>query len=79
MKKQCILSAAFIVSLMPMLLNQYGRLRDVSEVSGVINLLSPNAFPIGTIAVVLFLFTLAIYCEKTIGSFCFSLIIRVAH
>ncbi|MBP3342709.1 MAG: hypothetical protein J6K99_09330 [Peptococcaceae bacterium] len=54
MKKQCILSAAFIVSLMPMLLNQYGGMKGVQEITGMINLLTPNAFPIGIIAVVLF-------------------------
>ena len=54
MKKQCILSAAFLVSLMPMLLNQYGGMKGVQEITGMINLLSPNVFPIGIIAVVLF-------------------------
>ena len=54
MKKQCILSAAFLVSLMPMLLNQYGGMKGVQEITGMINLLSPNTFPIGIIAVVLF-------------------------
>ena len=54
MKKQCILSAAFIVSLLPMLLNQYGGMKGVQEITGMINLLSPNVFPIGIIAVVLF-------------------------
>ena len=54
MKKQCILSAAFLVSLLPMLLNQYGGMKGVQEITGMINLLSPNVFPIGIIAVVLF-------------------------
>ncbi|MBO4947854.1 MAG: hypothetical protein J6C83_00725 [Peptococcaceae bacterium] len=54
MKKQCILSAAFLVSLLPMLLNQYGGMKGVQEITGMINLLTPNAFPIGIIAVVLF-------------------------
>ena len=54
MKKQCILSAAFVVSLLPMLLNQYGGMKGVQEITGMINLLSPNVFPIGIIAVVLF-------------------------
>ena len=54
MKKQCILSAAFLVSLLPMLLNQYGGMKGVQEITGMINLLSPNTFPIGIIAVVLF-------------------------
>ena len=54
MKKQCILFAAFLVSLLPMLLNQYGGMKGVQEITGMINLLSPNVFPIGIIAVVLF-------------------------
>ena len=54
MKKQCILSASFLVSLLPMLLNQYGGMKGVQEITGMINLLSPNVFPIGIIAVVLF-------------------------
>ena len=54
MKKQCILSAAFLVSLLPMLLNQYGGMKGVQEITGMINLLTPNVFPIGIIAVVLF-------------------------
>lgn len=41
MKKKLILSAAFIISLLPMLLDQYGGRRGVQEVSGLINLLSP--------------------------------------
>lgn len=51
MKKRIILSAAFIVSLFPMLLNQYGGLKGVQEITGLINMLNP----IGIIAVVLFI------------------------
>ena len=50
MKKKMILSKAFIVSLLPMLLNQYGGMKGVSEVTGLINLFNP----IGMIAVILF-------------------------
>ena len=50
MKKKIILSAAFIVSLFPMLVNQYGGLRGVQEISGMINLLNP----IGITSVILF-------------------------
>lgn len=50
MKKKCILTLAFIVSLLPMLLNQYGGMKGVQEISGLINLLNP----IGIISVVLF-------------------------
>ena len=51
MKKRIILSAAFIVSLLPMLLNQYGGLKGVQEITGLINLFNP----IGIVSVVLFI------------------------
>ena len=51
MKKKIILTAAFIISLLPMLLNQYGGLKGVQEITGLINLLNP----IGIISVVLFI------------------------
>ena len=50
MKKKIALSSAFIVSLLPMLLNQYGGCKGVQEITGLINLLNP----IGIIAVILF-------------------------
>ena len=50
MKKKCILSVAFVVSLLPMLLNQYGGLKGVQEITGLINLLNP----IGILSVILF-------------------------
>ena len=50
MKKKFILSIAFVVSLLPMLLNQYGGLKGVQEITGLINLLNP----IGIAAVGLF-------------------------
>ena len=50
MKKKMVLSGAFIVSLLPMLLNQYGGMKGVQEITGLINLLNP----IGIISVVLF-------------------------
>jgi len=50
MKKKVILSAAFLLSLLPMLLNQYGGGRGVQEITGLINLLSP----IGILSVVMF-------------------------
>lgn len=49
-KKKVILSAAFVISLLPMLLNQYGGLKGVQEITGLINLLNP----IGILSVVLF-------------------------
>lgn len=50
MKKKLCLSAAFLVSLLPMLLNQYGGQRGVQEITGIINLTNP----IGVTAVILF-------------------------
>ena len=50
MKKKMILSTAFIISLLPMLLNQYGGLKGVQEITGLINLLNP----IGLVSVTLF-------------------------
>ena len=50
MKKKVILSAAFAISLLPMLLNQYGGMKGVQEITGLINLLNP----IGIISVILF-------------------------
>ena len=50
MKKKIILSMVFVASLLPMLLNQYGGLKGVQEITGMINLLNP----IGIISVGLF-------------------------
>ena len=50
MKKKIILSTAFIISLLPMLLNQYGGAKGVQEITGLINLLNP----IGLVSVILF-------------------------
>ena len=50
MKKKCLLSAAFALSLLPMLLNQYGGRKGVQEITGLINLLNP----IGIASVALF-------------------------
>ena len=41
MKRKIILSVAFIISLLPMFLNQYGGLKGVQEITGLINLLNP--------------------------------------
>ena len=51
MKKKIILTVAFIISLLPMLLNQYGGLKGVQEIAGLINLLNP----IGIVSIVLFI------------------------
>ena len=50
MKKKVTLTIAFLISLLPMLLNQYGGAKDVQEISGLINLLNP----IGITSVLLF-------------------------
>mgnify|MGYP001625381817 CR=1 FL=1 len=50
MKKKIVLSVLFIVSLIPMLFNQYGGAKGVQEISGLINLLNP----IGIISFILF-------------------------
>lgn len=52
MKKKMILSIAFLISLLPMLFNQYGGLKGVQEITGLINLLNP----IGMVSVILFVF-----------------------
>lgn len=51
MKKKIILTIAFVISLLPMLLNQYGGMKEVQEISGLINLYNP----IGIISVLLFI------------------------
>lgn len=50
MKKKIILSVAFIISLLPMLFNQYGGMKGVQEITGLINLFNP----IGIASVLLF-------------------------
>lgn len=50
MKKKGLLSVLFLISLLPMLLNQYGGSRGVQEITGLMNLLNP----IGIVAVVVF-------------------------
>lgn len=42
--KKIILTILFVMSLLPMLLNQYGGLRGVQEISGLINLFNPIGF-----------------------------------
>ena len=50
-KKKIILTIAFVISLLPMLLNQYGGMKGVQEISGLINLYNP----IGIISVLFFI------------------------
>ena len=51
MRKKIILTVAFLISLFPMLLNQYGGMKGVQEISVLINLFNP----IGIISVLLFI------------------------
>ena len=50
MKKKWVLSISFAVSLLPMLMNQYGGSKGVQEITGLINLLNP----LGILAVILY-------------------------
>ena len=50
MKKKIIITILFFISLLPMLLNQYGAAKGVQEISGIGNLLNP----IGIISFILF-------------------------
>ena len=62
MKKKTILSVAFVVSLLPMLMNQYGGKKGVQEITGLVNLLNP----IGIIAVALFVIGVWVPFKKEI-------------
>lgn len=50
MQKRLVLSIVFLISLLPMLFNQYGGMKGVQEITGMINLLNP----IGMTALALF-------------------------
>ena len=50
-KKKIILTIVFALSLLPMVLSQYGGMRGIQEISGLINLTNP----IGLLALLLFL------------------------
>ena len=50
-KTRAILAIAFVMSLLPMLLPQYGGCRGVQEISGIVNLLNP----IGILSVIMFI------------------------
>ena len=64
MKMKSVLSAAFIISLLPMLLNQYGGRKGVQEITGLVNLLNP----IGIMAVALFVIGVWVPFKKKIIS-----------
>lgn len=50
MTKKSTLTVIFMLSLMPMFLNQYGGCRSVQEITGLINLLNP----IGIVSIIAF-------------------------
>ena len=60
MKTKTFLSVCFFVSLLPMMLNQYGAAKGVQEITGLINLLNP----IGIASVLMFLMSLLCNFEK---------------
>ena len=62
MKKKSVLSIAFLSSLLPMLLNQYGGHKGVQEITGLINLFNP----IGIMAVIFFFLGVWVSFEKQI-------------
>lgn len=61
MKKKIILTISFLISLIPMLFNQYGGAKGVQEIRGLINLLNP----IGIISVILFISGVWIHFKST--------------
>ena len=70
MKKKIILTTTFVISLLPMLLNQYGGRRGVQEITGLINLFNP----IGIVSVILYLVGVWIpFKKKIIGKMMGSL------
>ena len=62
MKKKIILSVTFVISLLPMLMNQYGGMKGVQEITGLINLLNP----LGIISAVLFVMGVWVSFKKPI-------------
>jgi hypothetical protein len=63
MKRKSFLSVCFFVSLLPMLLNQYGAAKGVQEITGLINLLNP----IGIVSVLMFLMSILCDFKKQIA------------
>ena len=63
MKNKVFLSVCFFVSLLPMLLNQYGAAKGVQEITGLINLLNP----IGIVSVLMFLMSMLCDFKKQIA------------
>ena len=66
MKKKMMLSVAFVISVLPMCMSQYGGCRGVQEISGILNILNP----IGIVSVVMFFAGVWFPFKKTILNFC---------
>lgn len=65
MKKKTFLTVTFVISLLPMLLNQYGGRKGVQEITGLINLLNP----IGLTAAAIFLIGVWVpFQKKTVNT-----------
>ena len=63
MKKKKVLSLCFVISLLPMLLNQYGGAKGVQEISGLINLINP----IGIASAILFFVGVWLPVERNVS------------
>ena len=63
MTKRKLLTVFFIISLLPMLMNQYGGMKGVQEISGLINLINP----IGIISVIMFFIGIFFWFDKRTG------------
>lgn len=63
MEKRKLLAVSFIISLLPMLMNQYGGKKGVQEISGMINLMNP----IGIISVIVFFIGVCFLFNKRNG------------
>ena len=63
MKRKVFMSVCFFVSLLPMLLKQYGAAKGVQEITGLINLLNP----IGIVSVLMFLMSILCDFKKQIS------------
>lgn len=60
MTKKSTLTVIFMLSLMPMFLNQYGGCRSVQEITGLINLLNP----IGIVSIIAFFTAVWVHFEN---------------
>ena len=70
LKKKIKLTLMFALSLLPMVLSQYGGMRGIQEISGLINLTNP----IGLLALVLFLVGVWVPFENEKTGWTFGLI-----